>query len=120
MTSRWRTAVVLSFVLLGAPASLAFGQITGSIAGTIHDESGAVLPGVMVTLTGPSLQRESVVVTSGADGSYRLSLVPPGTYTVAMALSGFTAQTRPGIGVAVNQETTLDFTLGVGAVAESV
>src|SRR4051812_13336875 len=106
MASRWRIAVVLSLVLLGAPASFAFGQVTGSIAGTIHDESGAVLPGATVTLRGPSLQRESAVVVAGADGSYRLSLVPPGTYTIATALSGFTTQTRQGVGVAVNQETT--------------
>jgi hypothetical protein len=120
MTSRWRTVIFLSLAVIGRSASPLFAQVTGAIAGTIHDESGAVLPGVTVTLTGPSLQRESVVITSAADGSYRIALVPPGTYTVSLTLSGFATQVRQGLGVAVNQQTTLDFTLGVAAIAETV
>jgi outer membrane receptor protein involved in Fe transport len=120
MASRWRTVVFAAWLLLGVSASLVMAQVTGSIAGTIRDESGAVLPGVTVTLTGPSLQRESVVVTSAADGTYRIPLVPPGTYRVAMTLSGFTAHQRDAVGVAVNQQTTVDVTLGVGALAETI
>jgi outer membrane receptor protein involved in Fe transport len=120
MASRWRTGVLLSLFMLGISASRVLAQVTGSIAGTIRDESGAVLPDVTVTLTGPSLQRESLVVTSGADGKYRISLVPPGTYTISMTLPGFTAQSRRAVGIAVNQQTTLDFTLGVGAITETV
>ena len=64
-------------LLLLWPA-LAVAQVTGSIAGIIRDASGAVLPGVTVTIKGPALQRESVSATTNADGAYRIQLVPPG------------------------------------------
>ncbi|HEX3703688.1 MAG TPA: TonB-dependent receptor [Vicinamibacterales bacterium] len=95
-------------------------QVTGSVAGVVRDSSGAVLPGATVTLKGPSLQRESAVVTTNAEGAYRISLVPPGAYDVTVELSGFARQEQHTVGVALNQVTTLDFTMSVGGVAESV
>ena len=97
-------------LLLLWPA-LAVAQVTGSIAGIIRDASGAVLPGVTVTIKGPALQRESVSATTNGEGAYRIQLVPPGAYDVTAELAGFTAQQRKSVGVALNQVTTLDFTL---------
>jgi outer membrane receptor protein involved in Fe transport len=105
-------------VLLCAPAALA--QVTGSVAGIVSDSSGAVLPGATVTLRGPALQRENVTVTTAADGTYRISLVPPGNYDLTVELSGFTTQSRRSVGVALNQVTTLDVMMPVGGVTESV
>ena len=114
-------SIILSLLFLFSISTLpALAQVTGSIAGTVRDSSGAVLPGATVTLRGPSLQRESVTATTNPDGTYRLVLVPPGAYTVTVELSGFATNTRAGVGVAVNQQTTLDVTLAVGAVTESV
>src|SRR5258705_13079546 len=75
----WRRGLAFSlFALLTAgPVSA---QVTGSIAGTVRDSSGAVLPGVTVTIKGPALQRQSVTVTTVADGTYRIPLLPPGVY----------------------------------------
>jgi outer membrane receptor protein involved in Fe transport len=95
-------------------------QVTGSIAGIVRDSSGAVLPGVTVTIKGPALQRESVMATTTTEGTYRIPLVPPGAYDVTVELSGFTTQVRQTVGVALNQTTTLDFTMPVGGVSESV
>ncbi|HTK30034.1 MAG TPA: TonB-dependent receptor [Vicinamibacterales bacterium] len=95
-------------------------QVTGSVAGTIRDASGGVLPGATVTLSGPSLQRQSVTTTTAADGTYRLPLVPPGAYQVAAELAGFSGETRRNVEVVLNQQTTLDFVLRVAGVAESV
>jgi len=117
-----RTFIVVLAVALAAivaPAA-AFGQITGSIAGTIKDASGSVIPGVTVTVSGPALQREKVTATSGTDGAYRVPLLPPGVYQVTFELSGFASSTRDGIDVALNQQATLDITLAVAGVAESV
>src|SRR5437762_12889931 len=99
--------------LFCAPASA---QVTGSIAGTIRDQTGGVLPGATVTVKGPSLQRESVSVTTSADGAYRVPLIPPGVYDVSVDASGFNSETRRSIEVAINQQTTLDFVMIVGLI----
>ena len=110
-------AVVLTLAITPRAAQA---QITGSIAGTVHDTSGAVLPGATVTVRGPSLQRESVSAVSGPGGTYRVSLIPPGYYEVTVALQGFSPQARKQVEVAINQQTTLNFALAVGGLAEAV
>ena len=120
MSTTWYRPIILSLILLFISAAPTLAQVTGSIAGTVRDSSGGVLPGATVTVRGPSLQRESVTVTSNPDGTYRLVLVPPGAYTVTTEMSGFATDTHSGVGVAVNQQTTLDVTLAIGAVRESV
>jgi outer membrane receptor protein involved in Fe transport len=103
--------------LIAAPARA---PVTGSIAGVEHDASSSVLPGVTVTVTGPSLQRENVTAVTGPDGAYRIPLVPPGVYTVTFDLSGFSPATRAQVEVAINRQTTVDVTLTVAGVSESV
>ena len=103
-----------------AVSYLAEAQTTGTLAGTVRDTSGAVLPGVMITITGRALQRPNVSVVSGADGTYRIPLLPPGIYSVSAELSGFTSQTREDVDVALNQTSTLDFQLALAGVAETV
>ena len=112
---RWLTFVIV--IALSTPAAA---QVTGSIAGIVRDSSGAVLPGVTVTVRGSALRRDSLSTTSGQDGSYRLTLLPPGVYDVVVELAGFATQTRRGVDVAVNQQTTLDVSMAVAGVAEQV
>ncbi len=112
--------LLLPALLLVAMAGTAGAQVTGSIAGTIRDASGAVLPGATVTVKGPALQRESATATTTAEGTYRIPLVPPGVYEVTVELAGFTTQTRKNIEVAINQLSTVDVTLALGGVTESV
>ncbi len=119
MTLRlYRSALALAAIACFAIPARA--QVTGSIAGVIRDASGAVLPGVTITVRGPALQRESAVVTSASDGSYRLPLLPPGTYELVAELAGFAPQTRRNIEVAVNRQTTLDISMAVAGVTEAV
>ena len=112
--------LVVGMALVAALTSPASAQVTGSIAGTIKDASGAVLPGVTVTVTGPALQRASATTITQPDGTYRVPLLPPGLYEVRFELSGFSTVSRRGIDVAINQQTTVDAALAVGGVAESV
>ncbi|MGH9142907.1 MAG: TonB-dependent receptor [Vicinamibacterales bacterium] len=118
--TRYRPIMFTLVFFLGFSTLPALAQVTGSIAGTIRDATGGVLPGATVTVRGASLQRDSVSVTTSVDGTYRIPLVPPGSYSVTVELSGLATQTRQGIGVALNQQTTLDVTLGVGGISESV
>ncbi|HWT44796.1 MAG TPA: carboxypeptidase regulatory-like domain-containing protein, partial [Vicinamibacterales bacterium] len=115
-----RSRLALLVLLISAFAWPAAGQVTGSIAGTVRDASGAVLPGVTVTLTGPSLQRQNEIVTTATDGTYRMPLVPPGVYQLKFELSGFAPITRTQVEVALNRQTTLDEAMSVAGVSESV
>ncbi|HEX3529259.1 MAG TPA: carboxypeptidase-like regulatory domain-containing protein, partial [Thermoanaerobaculia bacterium] len=79
---------VLSGALLIALAAAGFAQTTGGIVGRVTDEQGGVLPGVTVEARGPALQGSRAATTDGT-GSYRLTLLPPGDYTVTFTLEGF-------------------------------
>ena len=95
-------------------------QSSAGIVGAITDTSGAVLPGVTVSATGPALQVPSVVAVTDARGEYRLTPLPPGMYTVTFELTGFQAVKRENVRLALGFTATLDQALGVGTVEESV
>ena len=122
MAGRAGLHVVLAIAVLrlGVGATPAWAQITGTLAGTVRDQTGALLPGATVSVRGPALQRHDMSTVTGERGTYRIPLVPPGTYEVAAELAGFTPQVQRQVEVAINQQTTLDFTLGVATVTEQV
>ena len=74
----------------------AFGQSvsSGTIQGTIRDQSGGVLPGVTATLTSPALQVRELVQVTDAQGEYRFVDLPAGTYTLKFELAGFSSLIR--------------------------
>ncbi len=110
--------LVSVFFLMSSPAA---GQATtGTIRGIIKDTSGAVLPGVTVTVTGPALQVPSLVSVSDAKGEFRVSPLPPGVFSVSFELSGFQPVKRDNVRLALGFTATLDQEMGVGALAESV
>src|SRR5438046_7147541 len=61
---------------------------TGSITGTVSDESKAALPGVNVSVTGPALQVPQLSAVTNARGEYEIKDLPPGTYQVVFELPG--------------------------------
>ena len=89
------------------------------INGTIYDQAKAVLPGVTITVTNEAtgIAREAV---TGEEGQFVVPTLTPGTYTVRADLSGFQAQTRTGLTLLIGQELTIDLTLGVAGLAETV
>jgi iron complex outermembrane receptor protein len=103
-TRAWPLALV--FALSALPA---LAQSTGRISGTLRDTSGAGIPGVTVTVTNQATGA-SQTASSGPDGGYTVS-VPPGAYTVAVALKGFAKQTRRDLKLDANASLTADFTL---------
>jgi hypothetical protein len=119
-----RPALTLRLMLLFSVCSLvtgaAFAQQTGTLSGVVRDAQGAVLPGVTVTVASPALIGGSRSTTTGDAGSYQLTSLPPGTYTVMYELTGFTALKREDIRIAVAQTTRLDVELSVGALQETV
>ncbi len=118
------TSVGVLFLLVGvlspSVARIAFGQaVYGSIAGTVTDDSGAVLPGAVVTIT--SLQRKTVdTATTDTNGRYTRERLVPGAYEVRVELQGFKLAVLPEVTVAVDTQTPVNFTMEVGQVAEEV
>jgi carboxypeptidase family protein/TonB-dependent receptor-like protein len=114
-----RSRLVLTFVLLSAPG-VAFAQrtTTGTVIGKVVDSSGAVLPGVTVTLQSPEALGQFSGVTD-TQGQYRVTNLPPASYDVRAELAGFQTVIRKAP-VRLNAVTEVDFTLSVGSVSETV
>jgi hypothetical protein len=106
--------------VVGCLASTAWAQGgNATISGTVYDQAKAVLPGVVVTATNEATGVTRDVVT-GSEGRFSMPTMNPGTYTVRVELPGFQGQAQQGLVLRVGQETTLDFTLSVATVAESI
>jgi hypothetical protein len=88
MKSVYRFSLVLAVCLLLVAPVAVLAQTTGTIEGTVTDQSGAALPGVTVELAGVHLQGVKTGVTA-ADGKYRFLNLTPGDYTVTATLAGF-------------------------------
>jgi outer membrane receptor protein involved in Fe transport len=117
---RKRLSAMIVTLLAVASMAAAQGTTTGSLSGTLTDASGAVLPGVTVTLSGPSLQGQRTVVTDD-QGFFRFHNVPPGPdYTVTATLSGFRDATQSAIRVFLGQEGAINLTMSPGGVTETV
>jgi len=91
----------------------------GSLHGTVSDDTGAVLPGAAVTLTNKSTHRVTET-TTGSYGDYTLRDIPPGQYSILVALSGFARNEFPDIVVLVAQNLRLDTTLKPGPITTVV
>src|SRR5206468_11292537 len=92
----------------------------GAIAGQVKDASGAVLPGVTVEAASPVLIEKTRTVVSDGSGNYRIEDLRPGTYTMTFTLTGFSTVKRDDVLVSGSAVITVDMTLRVGAVAETI
>lgn len=110
------------FVLLGLvlAGSLTFGQTTNArIVGKITDSEGNGLPGVAVEAASPKLVGRATTV-SDENGVFRLLNLVPGAYRIQFSLDGFQTLVRDSIAIGLEQTLTLDVTLELGAINESV
>ena len=94
-------------------------QATAQLLGSVKDTTGAVVPGVTVTLRNAQTN-VSRSTTSDKDGAYLFTLVAIGTYEVTAEHSGFRKFLQKGITLDVNQNGRLDVTLQVGRGTEVV
>ena len=111
----WLAALALLAGATGAHAQ----NITAEIVGKVTDSSDAVLPGVTVTLSGPTLL-QPLVTASSDTGTYRFARIPVGTYAVKFDLAGFTSALRENIRVSAGFTAQINVALGVTAVQETV
>jgi len=115
---RRKTILSVLAVLLAFSGSAA-AQSYGRLIGVVRDAQGGVLPGATVTLTGGGVIGDRVATTD-VDGSYRFQALPPGTYNLKYEMSGFKTLNREGIIITTAQTITVDITLEIAAVAETV
>jgi hypothetical protein len=114
------TFLALVCLFLSFSASLAAQTAaTGALTGTVTDSTGAVVPNVTVTATSTDTGQVRTAVT-GADGVYKLSLLPPGTYRVKFEAAGFGPVEVPAANVNVTETEVLDRALQVGAQTQEV
>jgi len=120
------TSKKLSFSWLFAALSLVFATSllaqsagTGALTGTLTDQSGAVVPGVVVLLANLETN-QTRTTTSGSDGSYKFSLLPPGNYRVRFSATGFKTAQVDSVMVNVTETPVLDRVLELGAQTEQI
>jgi hypothetical protein len=118
---RVKTYLFLFPVLLALlPSSTAFAQAgRGSISGTITDPSGAVVPGVKVTLHSGATGNSQHSTSSGA-GLYSFISLSPGTYQISASGKGFESFAENNINVTVDQDSKIDIKLSVGNASQIV
>jgi hypothetical protein len=104
---------LLSASTLGAQVT------TGTILGTVRDNTGAVVAGAVVVVTETN-KGTSQNYQTDETGGYNAPFLVPGTYSVAVEQQGFKKEVRTGIVVQVDQKARIDFTLSVGAVTETI
>ena len=111
--------ICLLAVLLLLPRIGAAQQGTTEVRGRVVDAQGAVLPGVTVTVRNQAtgMFRETV---SGTDGSFIVSGIVPGTYTVTGELQGFKKFERRDLTLEVGKTASIDVPMEVGALSETV
>jgi outer membrane receptor protein involved in Fe transport len=113
-----RATILVALALVLATSALAQ-RTTGGISGTVKDASGAVMPGVTVSVTGPNIVGTQTAVTN-EQGFYRLINLPPGDYQLVFSVAGFKTVTRRGLRVSVGDTIEGSASLEVSALQESV
>ncbi|HJS57596.1 MAG TPA: TonB-dependent receptor [Vicinamibacteria bacterium] len=94
-------------------------RTTGAISGTVKDATGAVLPGVAVSVAGVNIVG-SQTTTTNEQGLYRFHNLPPGDYEVVFTIGGFKTVTRRGLRVGVGSTIEVDASLEVSQLQESI
>ena len=108
---------LLVLVVLLLPATV-FAQAT--LTGTVHDASGAVLPGVTVEASSPALIEKTRTAVTDGSGQYRIIDLQPGTYTLTFGLTGFNTVKRENIILSGTQVVTIPADMKVGGIEETI
>ena len=113
------SALALFLVFLWTGTTVSAQNVTGTILGTVSDKTGAVLPGVTLTIRNTGTGQERVVVTDG-QGRYREPQLSIGFYDIKAELQGFGPQVRQHIELTIASELVINFSLDVGGVQETL
>jgi len=120
-TSYFCWGIILCLAIFGLliTPELAAQAGRGAIGGQVTDSSGAIIPGATVTATNSATGTKMSAVTTAA-GIYSFISLSPGSYDVGATKTGFETLIHKGVMVTVDQTTTANIALKVGAVSEVV
>src|SRR5579863_6571187 len=110
-------AILTLLFAISVPSLMAQSAGTSGLSGTITDPSGAAIPNVTVTLTSNDTG-QTRTTTTGSDGQYKFTLLPPGSYKARFSASGFKTSEVGSVTLNVTESPTLDRALEVGAQSE--
>jgi hypothetical protein len=114
------SALVTPLLFLSLAITPAIAQVTtGSILGTVHDSTGAVVPNATITITDTAKGTISSKQTD-ASGDYNVSFLIPGTYTVSVEMPGFKRSLSNNVILDIDQKARVDFDLEAGGATETV
>ena len=94
-------------------------QITSTIQGVVTDPTGLSLPGVEVKVNNRALSVERMATTDST-GFYRVTALPPGTYTIMVSHTGFATRSYENLEVVLNRVLTFDIAMEVGTVEQQI
>jgi hypothetical protein len=114
----WFCAALLVVAAAVLAPSTASAQAT--LAGTVQDGTGAVLPGVTVEASSPALIERVRSTTTDSSGQYRITELRPGTYTLSFTLPGFSVVQRENVAVSGLAVITINAEMRVGGVQETI
>ena len=114
-----RTFCLLLFLVLAGSCPLWAQVEFGTISGTTHDSTGAIVPGVDITVTNVNRGTEVKTKTNETGDFVVLNLIP-GDYTITASLKGFKTLQRKGFNLQVNARVAVDLVLEVGELSETV
>jgi hypothetical protein len=109
---------LLVFACVALLPTLAHAQ--ASVAGTVRDASGAVLPGVTIEAASSALIERTRSASTDGSGQYRITDLPPGTYVLTFTLSGFTTVKREGLTISGSGVVPVNAEMNVGNLAETI
>src|SRR5215469_16310480 len=106
-------------LLVCASSALAQTATTGALTGVVTDTSGAVISGATVTATNVATG-QARSVTTDTSGVYRISLLPPGNYSIKFAATGFKTAEVPSVTINVTETQLVNHSLEVGAQTQQI
>jgi hypothetical protein len=115
----WLTSIAGAIALF-VPTAFAQNVSTGTIAGTVKDSSGGVLPGVTVQVASPALIEKARDVVTDGQGQYKVVDLRPGSYSVTFTLSGFQTVRREAIDLSAGFTATINADLPPASLEQTV
>lgn len=109
----------IALLLLGVATACQGQGITGSITGTVSDPTGAAIPGATVTVLSAATNAVHTVTTSDV-GSYTVTQLPPGQYTVTVTKANFKSYKQSAITLSIDQVAQINAELTVGGTDQTV
>jgi hypothetical protein len=111
---------ILPLILMCITPGFSQTNTTGAIVGRATDNTGAIIPGVQVTITSPAMIGGARNAVTDEAGAYQFTLLVPGAYRVSFALPGFKTLNIDGVAVTAGTTMTIPGSMEVATVAEEV